>query len=234
MQMAGHADRVVAVCQWLLDALRLNGVPPEKLTLNRQGVDDLFADGPKAIASPVLRNGIIRLLYLGRWHPVKGVDVVVRALRQIPGDAPLTLSIYGIGGGAEEHAYEQDVRRLAKDDPRITIFPPAKREQLPDLLAQSDAIVVPSLWLETGPLVVLEAKAAGCPVIGSRLGGIAELVREPDDGMLLPTGNVAAWANALKALTTHRPAWTANRHRTPVRTMNDVAGEMAALYRSLC
>ncbi len=55
-----------------------------------------------------------------------------------------------------------------------------------DTLASYDATVVPSQWLETGPLIVLESFAAGTPVIGSNLGGVAELVSHDRDGWLVP------------------------------------------------
>jgi glycosyltransferase involved in cell wall biosynthesis len=97
-----------------------------------------------------------------------------------------------------------------------------------------DLNAVPSLWLETGPLVVLEAKAAGLPIIGSRLGGIAELVREPEDGMLVPPGDVMAWARAIKAMVYNRPTQAVSPTAAKVRTMREVASDMAALYNSLC
>src|SRR5438552_17148600 len=86
---------------------------------------------------------------------------------------------------------------LAAGDPRIAIAPPLPRARVAATLAQASALAIPSLWLETGPLVALEAKAAGLPVIGSRLGGIAELVREPEDGVLLPPGDIGAWTAAI-------------------------------------
>ncbi|HEV2551860.1 MAG TPA: glycosyltransferase [Stellaceae bacterium] len=229
------ADRIVAVCRWLFEALVSNGVPTEKLVLIRQGVDCEFVDQAIHAASgrAEASDGPFRLLYIGRWHPVKGVHVLVRAVSGIPPDIPVALSVHGVGKGAEELAYAAHIRSLTADDRRITILPPLPRETLARQLAEADALVVPSLWLETGPLVVLEAKAAGLPIIGSRLGGIAELVEEPREGLLVPPGDVAAWTNAITAMaTTH-----ARRPRTgpvKVRTMRDAANEMAALYSALC
>jgi len=82
--------------------------------------------------------------------------------------------------------------------------------------------------------VVLEAFAAGVPVLGSRLGGIAELVREDVDGILVEPASVAAWTAALRTLATEPDRLA--RLRTgirPPRTMTTVAAEMAALYRRL-
>ena len=99
-------------------------------------------------------------------------------------------------------------------------------------MARHDALVVPSVWLETGPLVVLEAQAAGLYIMGSRLGGIAELISEDGSGELVDAGSVPAWTaaierspNAMRAVPWPRPR--------AVRTMAAAAAEMAALYRSL-
>ena len=167
------ADRIVAVSGWLFEALALNGVPADKLMLSRQGVDPDFADQATRAASTEdqLYGPEFRLLYLGRWHPVKGVDVLVRAVKAISPEIPVTLSIHGVGDGVEERDYAAQIRRLVAGDPRIAIEQPVPRQRLALTLARASALAVPSLWLETGPLVVLEAIAAGLPVIGSRLGG---------------------------------------------------------------
>jgi glycosyltransferase involved in cell wall biosynthesis len=235
-QTIADADRIVAVCGWLFEALALNGVPTEKLVLSRQGVDPDFA--VEAIRAASTQDEFsrpeFRLLYLGRWHPVKGVDVLVRAVRTISPEIPVTLSIHAVGDGVEERDYASHIRRLAAGEPRITIEEPVPRQQLALTLACASALAVPSLWLETGPLVVLEAKAAGLSIIGSRLGGIAELVREPEDGVLVPPGDVTAWAAAIKAMACNRPARAVIGEPGKVRTMRDAAGDMAALYNSLC
>jgi glycosyltransferase involved in cell wall biosynthesis len=225
-EMALSADRVVAVCQWLYEALRLNGVPEAKLVLNRQGLARDFA--PAAPASGVT-HAPLRLLYLGRWHPFKGVDVAVRAVRSLPRDVSIRLALQGVAAGDEEHAYRDEVERLAAGDPRIQVLPPLAPHEVSSALKDFDVLVVPSVCLETGPLVVLEAKAAGLFVIGSRLGGIAELVREPNEGMLVPSGDVAAWGRAIAAVA-KRPRPLAQPQS--VRTMDDVAADMAELYRA--
>ena len=230
------ADRIVAVSGWLFEALALNGVPADKLMLSRQGVDPDFADQATRAASmeDQLYGPEFRLLYLGRWHPVKGVDVLVRAVKAISPETPVRLSIHGVGDGVEERNYAAQIRRLAAGNSRIAIEQPVPRQRLALTLARASALAVPSLWLETGPLVVLEAKAAGLPIIGSRLGGIAELVREPEDGILVPPGDVGAWIKAIRRMASNQPARAAVSAAGKVRTMRKAASDMAALYNSLC
>jgi len=102
------------------------------------------------------------------------------------------------------------------------------------VLSAYDFVAVPSRWLETGPLVVLEAFAAGVPIIGSRLGGIAELVRDGMDGILIEADSVGAWSATLQRLCDDRALVERLRWniRYP-RTMDDVADDMIALYHRL-
>ena len=122
---------------------------------------------------------------------------------------------------------------MAGSDPRIRIEGPLSRDVLATVISQYDALVVPSVWLETGPLVVLEAQTAGLFVLGSRLGGVAELVNERDGGELVEAGNVVAWSKAIEGLVRRHADGALPRPARPVRKMSDVAMEMAYLYRSL-
>jgi glycosyltransferase involved in cell wall biosynthesis len=93
---------------------------------------------------------------------------------------------------------------------------------------------VPSQWLETGPLVVMEAFDAGIPVIGSALGGISELVRDGVDGLLItPPTSTDAWRDILidvcqnpDLIVRLRKGIRRQRH------MSRVATEMTDIYRS--
>ncbi|MBK8233260.1 MAG: glycosyltransferase [Candidatus Eisenbacteria bacterium] len=76
-------------------------------------------------------------------------------------------------GAAQSEAderYVSELRRLCVDDPRIRFMEPYPPENTSEIMSRYDALVVPSLWMETGPLVVLEAFAAGVPVLASRRG----------------------------------------------------------------
>jgi glycosyltransferase involved in cell wall biosynthesis len=95
-------------------------------------------------------------------------------------------------------------------------------------------LAVPSVVLETGPLVVLEALAHGIPILGSRLGGIAELVEEGSNGWLLPPGEVPAWADALRQLAREPQRLEALMFspKSP-RGWDEVAAENAAVYQEV-
>jgi glycosyltransferase involved in cell wall biosynthesis len=230
--LMAKADRVIAVCQWVKDVLIANGVPERKVALCRQGFGGVSNRPPRQATGPAMRRaeGPLRFAYFGRIDPVKGLDIVVDALRLIP-DMPVVLHIYGmVQPGCESYAS----RLKTSPDARVQFIAPMSPGEVGDAMAKYDFIVVPSRWLETGPLVVYESFAAGTPVLGSRLGGIAELVSDGVDGILVSPDNPNSWANIISGLA--RDITRVDRLRAgirPPRTMKDVADEMAEIYSNL-
>ena len=216
------SDRVVAVAQWLRDALAANGAPASKLVYCAQGLAEPATAAPIRSRST---SGPLRVGYLGRLDPQKGVHVLVDAVRRIP-ELPVTLTIHGI---PYDDAYRAELVELAGGDLRIQFAAPVGRDQLFETLSALDVLGVPSTWMETGPLVVLEALGCGTPVFGSDRGGIRELLTGVDGCRLLPAGDVTAWQSALTQAAAHPPA----RIATVVRTSDEVATDMADLYRSM-
>ena len=247
-EFLAEADHVVAVCEWVRAVLLRNGVPTDKITLSRQGLCQ--EPGVGGLQSPseseAGRSGnrkspsqltsekpALRVAFLGRLDPTKGVDLLLRALKRMP-DAKLTLDIYGIAQGAGDERFARSLCALAADDSRINFRPPVAASEVVSTLRRYDVLAVPSQWLESGPMVVLEAFAAGVPVVGSRLGGIAELVRDGVDGLLVEPANMSAWTETWRRVCTEAELLPRLRAgiRAP-RTMGTVAGEMADLYRQL-
>lgn len=247
-----EADAVVAVCEWVRAVLLRNGVPAEKITLSRQGLcqeaEAKAESGKQKVESrqpsaeisafhfPLSALGgspPLRVAFLGRLDPTKGVEILLHAVKGIP-DARLTLDIFGIAQGEGGERFARSLRTLAEGDSRITFRPPVPATDVVSTLRGYDVLAVPSQWLESGPMVVLEAFAAGVPVVGSRLGGIAELVRHEVDGLLVEPADVAAWKEALQRASSEAELLPRLRAgiRAP-RTMDTVAGEMAELYGRL-
>jgi glycosyltransferase involved in cell wall biosynthesis len=228
-QLLRLPDRIVAVCEWVRELLLRLGVEPQRLVLNRQGLTQ--APSPAAVTARPGSAGP-KLVFLGRVDRVKGLEVLLRAMALRP-QLPLSLDVYGIFGSSET-PYDRRVRELAAGDSRVQLREPVRPEEVVGVIAQYDWLVVPSLWLETGPLVVLEAAAAGVPVLGTRLGGIAELVRDGVDGLLVDDGQVPTWAHALDAIARDRGLLPRLRAGIrPPRGMDTAAREMLAVYRDV-
>jgi glycosyltransferase involved in cell wall biosynthesis len=233
-QLIAEVDHIVAVAAWVSEVLRTNGVPDEKLTVCRQGLGQHSANRT-VMAPDVGRNDgtfPLRLGYFGRLDPTKGADILVEALARARGIA-VELEIYGVRQRGSE-AYAAELERAAATDPRIRLRPALPSNSVIDAMTRCDLVAVPSRWLETGPLVVLEAFAARTPVLGTRLGGIAELVTNDVEGVLIEGCDPNAWATAIRVLASDRGRVSRLRAGIrPPRTMEDVADDMISLYRSL-
>jgi glycosyltransferase involved in cell wall biosynthesis len=144
------------------------------------------------------------------------------------------LDVYGVVQGSSGEAYVRRLDALAAGDHRIRFHAPVTRSAVIPTIARHDLLAVPSQWLETGPFVVLEAFAAGVPVLGSDLGGIAELVSHAVDGILIEPASLRAWSDALARLAGD-PGLLARLKAgvRPPRRMEAVAREMHELYREL-
>lgn len=148
-------------------------------------------------AAPVPEAGRDFLLFVGRLRIRKGVEVLLEALarRSTLGGSPRLLVA---GEGEHRAALERRARELGLGDPEVRFLGRVSSGQVRFLLERARALVVPSTY-EGMPLVVLEAMAAGVPVIASRVSGIPEVVVEGETGWLVPCEDPAALAGALGA-----------------------------------
>ncbi|AFZ27926.1 glycosyltransferase [Cylindrospermum stagnale PCC 7417] len=228
--LLSEVNHIVAVCNWIKDVLLLNDVPLSKITVIPQGLcHDLTK---KANYSPQCYTPTLKIAFLGRLNPTKGIHILIAALRAVP-DLPISLDIYGVSQGIASDTYQQELQALAANDPRIRFKPPVPAEQVTVTLVDYDLLAVPSQWLETGPMVVLEAFAARVPVIGSNLGGIAELVQSEVNGILVEPSSVTAWSQALQRLCQDRDLlMRLGSGIQPPQRMETVATQMLSIYRA--
>jgi|GEM_PF-198997 len=163
-------------------------IKKDLITIIPYGIDlARFLNVPPLIAPP------FRLLILGRFTRQKGHDIAFKALAQIP-DFPWRLSCVGRG---EE---EKKLRKLACSlglEKKITFRQPIA--DVASLFRDHQILLLPSRWEGLG-IVGMEAMAAGRPVIGSLVGGIPEVVKDSEHGILVPPENVGALVEALRGV----------------------------------
>ncbi|HEY9301078.1 MAG TPA: glycosyltransferase, partial [Phormidium sp.] len=231
-KMAKYADRIVVMSEWVGKALMVNGIPREKVFLLRHGISDSFADVFKQRVFQSKQPGEpLRVGFLGRWDHTKGIHILVEAVKSLPKEVPIKLIIHGV---PSNDSYRQQVIDRIDNDPRIEVAKQLKRDELGNGFANFDVLAVPSQWLETGPVVVLEAHAYGVPVIGSDLGGIAEKVRHGEDGLLVSACDPKAWAEAFALLAKDSSLLDKLRKGIqPVRTITMEAADSLTLYETI-
>jgi glycosyltransferase involved in cell wall biosynthesis len=228
LDFVGKVDHVVAVSQWVSEVLKRNGVPAEKITLSRHGIG--MSDNTPRPMRPHDQAEPLKIAYFGRIDRTKGPDLLVRALKIIPG-ANVRIDIFAIRQSAEPDRDYEWLETQARQDRRVNLRVSISPDKVIGLMTEYDLIAVPSRWQEAGPLVALEAFAAGVPVLGANLGGIAELVRDGVDGILVASDDPVAWAATIRQLADDRHAIGVMRTKiAPPRTMDGPADDMAKLY----
>jgi glycosyltransferase involved in cell wall biosynthesis len=233
-EMLAEADAFVVLTDWAMSALEANGFPRSRLKRNRLGMShDKATVKPGPAERPTTTP--VTVGYLGRFDAIKGVHDLARAIASLPANLPIRVELRGPSAGAADRRVRDEVESLVRGDTRVAFAPAVTAAQTLDLLAGYDVLCCPSVCAEGGPTVAIEAHAVGTPVIGTRIGGLAELVTDGVNGRLVPPGDWRALASALADLA-RDPAGTVDRWRlalpTPPRTMDEIAAEYETLYRA--
>lgn len=184
-----HTDLVVGVSKFILQRHRQFGAfenTPERVIYN--SAPSWPSDIRRSTAKP------LRFGYLGQIRPTKGLHVLIQAFME----EQLTNAELHIAGKGDAE-YETNLRQLTESHTNIRWLGYSESKSF---LESIDILVVPSLWNDTAPLVVMEAYSAGRPVLASRRGGIPELVTpetgwtfDPDDKRELRTMLRRCWSN---------------------------------------
>lgn len=137
------------------------------------------------------------ILFVGAPWYLKGVDLLVEAFSRLAGDFPdVRLKIVG-------WFPERDTQEVAGGTPQIEVLKPKPNPEILEMMGKAMIFVLPSRC-EGTPCVILEAMAAGLPIVASDVGGIPVLVRDGDNGFLVPVGDIAALEDRLRRLLADR------------------------------
>lgn len=226
-QALRQVDALVAPSRFLYALALQHGLPQERLVsmslgLNIEEIKLLPDQGARPQAKP------LRLVYLGAIAEQKGVHVLLKAFHQLEAGA-VELCVYG-----DESVFPEYARRLREEGSRgsVRFFGPVERKALGGVLAEADAVVVPSIWYENAPLVVQEAFAAGVPVIASRIGALAEQVQDGVDGLLFRPGDPHDLAEKLQRFIQDAALRALLREGLPkVKSLTQHLEELEQLYR---
>ena len=152
------------------------------------------------------------LAFAGRINAQKALDVLLEALAQVDGP---TLAL--AGDGPERERLEARATELGLDG-RVRFLGARTRTEVLELFRAADASVLTSAW-ENFPHTVVEALAVGTPVLGTAVGGVAEVVRDGENGLLVPAGDPSAFAGALRPLSRgRRRCGRGSREAPPTRS----------------
>ena len=146
-------------------------------------------------ADPERRAAKTALICVARLSPEKRHDVLFAAVRQLL-DSGLDLELSVAGDGPMRPALEKQIAELRLES-AVRLL--GMRDDVADLLRESDLFVMPSAT-EGMPITVIEAMACGLPIVATAVGGFLELVKDGENGFLVPVGDADALARALAKL----------------------------------
>ncbi|MDA9982971.1 glycosyltransferase [Gammaproteobacteria bacterium] len=229
-QLLALTSHWVAVSKWAKKVIEINSGDADIISVHRQAYCYELAS---SIVKPAFEIGSmerrLRIGFLGRIHPYKGLHVLLQALHYLPSEK-FEVCIAG-DKSTIAPGYKQKLEIDLRGDPRVKWFGKIEPGLVPDFLAKMDVLVVPSVWLETGPMTVLEAWANGVPIIGSARGGIEEWVHEYGGGLLFPAGNSRALALIIKGLVNKNLEFPPVPVDEKLFSMKIVARTMTKLYK---
>jgi len=232
-ELFGLMDTFVVLNDTARRMLIADGAPADRIVVNRLGIGQtgiVRKPGPDRTptATPV------RFGYLGRLDSTKGLLELARAVRAIPRSIRFELQVRGPQLDDATRRFVGELASTIGDDSRVRFEPAVPARDVPNVLAELDVLLCPSIWFENGPTIALEAMAVGTPVIGSHVGNLAEIVDDGINGRLVAAGDVDALRRVLVEVASN-PAATIDVWRRALaepRTMDDIARDYLDLYTS--
>jgi glycosyltransferase involved in cell wall biosynthesis len=170
------------------------------------------------------------ILYIGRMHPLKGIDVLIRAMPYVRKHVDLKLVVIGPG---DQRPYRELAEKLGVKD-HIVFLGYVDEETKIGAIDGSLGVVIPSVssYVEVYPMAVSEAWARGKPVIATSIGGIPYRVRHLVNGLLVPPRSPKALAEAVITLANDKTLSTrlGNNGRSSIMTWDEIAKKITEVY----
>jgi glycosyltransferase involved in cell wall biosynthesis len=179
-------QRFIAPSRFAVGIAAEAGIAPDRIVY----VPNFLPDSDLADAPSGPRPAAV--LYAGRLDATKGIPQLLAAWEHVQADA--TLRIAGRG------ELENEVKAAAARDPRIEYLGRIEPAEMGIQFDQARVVVLPSVWEDNGPLVILEAQARGAALIVSDRGGPPEFVSDGESGLVVPAGDAEALAAAMDRL----------------------------------
>jgi glycosyltransferase involved in cell wall biosynthesis len=230
LEALNQADMIISPSQFVRSIYIQAGIKPASILYSRFGLDPVVPSSRKS-SEPAIHDQL-RIAYLGQIIEAKGVHILLEAVRRLA-TLPLLVKIYGNADCSPN--YTAQLHRIIANDHHISMAGSYREQhELAQILEATDVVVVPSIWFENSPTVILEAFSYHVPVIASNLGGMAELVQEGKTGLLFTPGDPDDLARCFRRLVEEPNLLPALRTGIkPVRSMADELDQLEMIYRKI-
>ena len=208
--MLGYIDHFIAPSAFLRERFVAWGIPGASISRIPNGVPELNVEPELSIDRPRNRFG-----YFGTVAPHKGVLLAIEAAARLGKQRDFSLDIFGDArhqSPAFQAKFKESLKRARN---HVRHFGAYDRSDVPHLMRSVDWIVVPSLWWENAPLVILEAFRHGRPVIAADIGGMAELIVPETNGLVFRRGDAHDLARLMARAVSEPQLWDRLRNGLP-------------------
>ena len=189
-------DRVIAPSSFMRSKLIEGGWPEGKVVALQNFADDAILARASGVADDVTDRESPYLLFFGRLSAEKGVDVLLRAFDAAAPSLPRDMRLIVVGDGPDATEFRELAASLDSAS-RIEFAGYQTGDALQTYVERASLTIASSRWRENMPYSIVEAFAAGTPVVGTRIGGIPELVADGVTGFTCEPGDVATMADAM-------------------------------------
>lgn len=198
-------DCLLAVSRRVADIYAAQGVERDLLVVDRIGsvaAEQLWNDlGEERCRAGTKPQGPLRLAFFGGVTPRKGIITFLQAVGRVAQPDRISASVYG--GIASELV--EPIQSVIRSMPplhasRLAFHGGFSHDDLKRILSETDVAVLPPRWEDNGPQTVMEALAAGVPVLGTRVGGLLDMIEDGRNGLLVDEGLPAQLADGIDRL----------------------------------
>lgn len=233
LRQAANSTRAIMVPTLLMrDIFIENGIRSDLIEHVPYGIDTApLIPYQQKVPATTLRIG-----FIGTLFEHKGTDLLIKAFQALPERADAVLKIYGDPNQFPEYgALLQQLARDGQHRQRIEFCGTFPNEQLGEVLANLDVLVVPSRWYENTPLVIQSALATKTPLIVTDLGGMSEIVKHGHNGLLFNLNDVDSLRCQLQSLLDDTGlAKRLSANIAPERTTGEMVDDIERVYRERC
>ncbi len=199
-----NASVVLALSPYMASCAKKNGAKARRVHIVPNGIakEDIGACqiGSNKRIKPSTSMELVKLLYVGAIHKIKGVDILIDACKLLV-HKKVKFHLQMIGEGSLQEPLQMKIEK-ADLTHQITFLNKIPRDALGSYYKMADIVCAPSIDEPFG-LVILEALLSGTPVVASNTGGIPYIIRNGFNGVLIPARNPQALANAIECLYKH-------------------------------
>jgi glycosyltransferase involved in cell wall biosynthesis len=226
-QIISLVDMLIIPNRSTFELLHGNGLRPQRSIVLGFGLTL-----PSSVSAAKIPSDKLRLGYIGSFDNGKGPHVALEALRSLPSEHRIELTLYGDPRSNQQ--YFAALQQIAGQDERIRFAGTFPNEKIGEIFSKIDILVIPSLWYENTPLVLYSAFATKTPVLVSNIGSLAEVVSHGQNGLVFEVGNAADLARQIESLVQDPASFERLRQGIPpVKSIDQNVVELLDIYSAL-